>query len=504
MMGTAIHAFCWPQSAEVGDPVAVFVSGEGPIDIEVTRIEGGTPELDPVVHSRASVPADPQPVRSDVAQRGCSWAPTAELDTSSWRPGMYLVSATPTTAAVSDPGTTGWAYVVVRGPRPAAPIVLMLATNTWNAYNDWGGANLYTGATAVSFRRPLPDGFLRKPWGAGDRFAQTEPGSRTLADFQTYTGDRAFTVWHGAAGFAGYEERFLRWAADRSIEIDVVLDRDVDADPALLEGYDVAVSVGHDEYTTWAQRDHLDAFVAQGGHLVFLAGNAHYWQVRLADDAMVCFKHRFEDDPLLGDPDPALARQVTTMWSDPILGRPENELTGVSFTRGGYARMGSRVRNGSGAYTIARPEHPLLAGTGLGWGDQLGASSTVVGYECDGCDLTLVEGRPVPTGVDSTPANFEIIATSPVQPFDADSTLAPLPEGGRYELEFHAERLLGRTDADAQRRLEFGHAVFGTWSHHSGGSVVTTGCTDWVFGLDDPMIDRITRNMLRVSPAPSP
>ena len=27
------------------------------------------------------------------------------------------------------------------------------------------------------------------------------------------------------------------------------------------------------------------------------------------------------------------------MWSDPLVGRPESEMTGVSFTRGGYAHM---------------------------------------------------------------------------------------------------------------------------------------------------------------------
>jgi hypothetical protein len=32
--------------------------------------------------------------------------------------------------------------------------------------------------------------------------------------------------------------------------------------------------------------------------------------------------------------------EVATMWSDPMLARPENALTGVSFTRGGYAPLG--------------------------------------------------------------------------------------------------------------------------------------------------------------------
>ena len=37
-----------------------------------------------------------------------------------------------------------------------------LATNTWNAYNDVGGPNLYTGAVELSFARPLAPGMLAK------------------------------------------------------------------------------------------------------------------------------------------------------------------------------------------------------------------------------------------------------------------------------------------------------------------------------------------------------
>ena len=37
-------------------------------------------------------------------------------------------------------------------------IVLALATNTWHAYNDFGGPNLYTGGTQVSMQRPMAAG----------------------------------------------------------------------------------------------------------------------------------------------------------------------------------------------------------------------------------------------------------------------------------------------------------------------------------------------------------
>ena len=78
-------------------------------------------------------------------------------------------------------------------------------------------------------------------------------------------------------------------------------------------------------------------------------------------------------------------------------------MTGVSFTRGGYHRIGKRVTYGAGGYTMHRPEHWIFDGTGLDYGDVLGAGATIVGYECDGCDFTYRDGLPYPTGTDGTP-----------------------------------------------------------------------------------------------------
>ena len=59
-------------------------------------------------------------------------------------------------------------------------------------------------------------------------------------------------------------------------------------------------------------------------------------------------------------------------------------MTGVSFTRGGYHRIGRNVTAGLGGYTVHRPGHWLFDGTGLGYGDALGAAATVVGYRVTG------------------------------------------------------------------------------------------------------------------------
>jgi hypothetical protein len=331
---------------------------------------------------------------------------------------------------------------------------------------------------------------LAKPAGSGERVATIDAGTGAAA-FMEYTARHGLAMWHGMAGWAAWERRFLRWAEAAGYRIDVATSLDLDRDPDLLGPYRLHVSVGHDEYWSAGMRDAVERFVARGGHVVFFSGNTCYWQIRLEDTREICFKHRFRDDPVHGTDRRA---STTTIWSDPQLARPENQLTGVSFTRGGYARTARSVPAGSGGYEVHRPDHWVFGGTGLRRGDQLGAAPVVVGYECDGCELALVDGLPVATGTDGTPRTFEILATAPATPFDRRTTPLPLAPGAEYELEFHARTLLGDDGPASCDRLRHGHAVLGTYV--GGGTVVTTGCTDWAYGLDDAAVSRVTRNVL--------
>src|SRR3954471_23247704 len=108
--------WCWPQSVRPGESVTLHVEGDRPAEVAVVR-DGLIPRL------LRRVPGSDRTIT------------TGE----DWPPGLYLV-------LLDDAAPTAW--FVVRG---AAAIVLELATNTWNAYNDVDGPNLYTGAVEVSF-----------------------------------------------------------------------------------------------------------------------------------------------------------------------------------------------------------------------------------------------------------------------------------------------------------------------------------------------------------------
>ena len=387
------------------------------------------------------------------------------------------------------------AFFVVRAATedPTRPL-LVLDTNTWNAYNDFGGRNLYEGGTHVSFARPLANGLLRKPAGPGSRVTVLDPPDPRMRDHVNYLRTHQFTPWAGSAGWPNYELGFVRWAETAGRDLDYAINADLE-DPALLEDRRAYLSVGHDEYWSAPMRDTVESFTRAGGNALFLSGNTSFWQVRIEDggETMVGYKDRFERDPVYGTADQHL---LTSMWSDQLVGRPENTMTGVSFVRGGYHRIGRTVASGAGGYTVYRPDHWVFDGTGVTYGDLIGARSTIVGYECDGCDFVMRNGVPTPTGSDGTPSDFAILGIAPAEHFDRDNAPRPPRPQDPSEVEFIAGRALGDAGPDGVAALRHGHSVMGV--HEPGGFVFTSGSTDWAWGLsgNDPVIEQITHNLL--------
>ncbi len=473
-------SFCWPQSVLPGERVELFVSAPGDVAVRVVR-EGGVDLQVASAHATAEL----REVGSDVAELGCDWPATLTIDVDvDWVSGLYSVEVTPTD------GEAQHAFFVVRSPEPTGAL-FVLSTSTWAAYNHWGGPSFYTGGHTSSLRRPLPPGFLSKP----------DPGMWRLARFADHPIEARrryaarYSTWGMAAGWANWERLFSRWAERSGYRLDYATSEDLHvAGAGLLDGYGAYVSVGHDEYWSAAMRDAVEDWIDAGGQAAFFSGNTAFWQIRYEHDStrVVAYKMVIADDPVLGT---AAEHTLSTMWSDPLVGRPENAMTGVSFTRGGYAHM-PHTPDGSGGYTVWQPDHWAFEGLDLAVGDELGARSIVVGYECDGCELDVRDGVPVATGVDGTPRGFEVLGSAPAHLWETSEGLdMGLPDHYVGELNWVAERIGGADTPEVRARFGDGHAVMGAFERGAG-SVFTTGCTDWAYGLGDPRVGRVTSNVL--------
>ena len=385
-----------------------------------------------------------RPIPAEASSQGCGWPVSFSLTVpADWKSGYYEVFF-----GASDPhntrqwleGRTTFFVIRAKNAGATAKILLQLTTNTYNAYDNFGGHSLYAFNSAGG-----------------------KPGSKVSFS-------RPITSVAGE-----WEIPFIRWAERNGYDLEYAVNRDLEFRPELLDHYRLVLSVGHDEYWSTPMRDNIEKFVAKGGNLAFFGGNSLTWQVRFENDGreMVSWKERYREDPLY-DPD-APDPLVSTLWRHPLVGSPENQLVGAGMMFGGMHRSHGQYMDGSGAFTVYRPEHWVFARTGLRQGDQFGATDHIVGYECDGCEHSFVDGRPVPTTRDGTPESFEILALAPAS--------WPADEWQWYE----------RRGGDRA-----GNACMGIHSVPGGGTVFTASTTGWAHGLrgNDPIVETITRNVL--------
>ena len=206
------------------------------------------------------------------------------------RPGAYRLTLT---AEGRDGRPIFCHHLFIVRPKPgggSGRILQIAATGTWTAYNTWGGSNHYQGitgpnrdqyATAVSTQRPWCRGFVVLPPDAPRVPVEIAMPPVTAPRYPHM--EWAFATGHSkkyaSAGWASYDGLFFRWAERQGYAIDLATQHELHFSPEILDCYDCAVFVGHDEYWTWEMRDAVDAFVERGGRAARFAGN-FLWQTQ--------------------------------------------------------------------------------------------------------------------------------------------------------------------------------------------------------------------------------
>ena len=515
----AVEAYCDSLSYAPGSTLSLHVSSRATrYDVAIERW-GATRET---VWSADGLDGIEHPVPDDADASGCDWPVGLTVEVGAdWRSGFYLVTLTADDAPADR--AIGYACFVVRcrsdvddststgalagePARPRRRALFVLATNTWNAYNNWGGVSLYTGGNTVSFARPFGRGMLVRPEIERDdrksrpRYRGEEPDVDGTI-YQDYRYANGYPGFMASAGWFTYERRFVEWAEGAGYEFDYAVSSDLERIPEVADGYDLIIGVGHDEYWSAGQRATIEAHLARGGNYASFSGNTMFWQVRLASDgrSMLCHKYAAHTvDEVVGTDAQAT---MTGMWCDPLIGNPEWRVLGGGSAFGLYSRFGMATPRGSGAFTVYRHDHWLFEGTGLRYGDQLGVDDGVVGYETVGCKLDFDEFQlPIARPGEDLPEIVEVVAFTPSSNLamgEYPASIAALDDQG--DLEFIAERVYGGVTDDNLARARHGNAVMLTCRPlgPDAGEVVTVGSTDWVFGLaNDPQVAQVTLNVL--------
>jgi N,N-dimethylformamidase beta subunit-like, C-terminal len=278
------------------------------------------------------------------------WGPSLSIATHDWPEGSYLLRMD------SEDGPQRFVPVTVRSAKTAGKTVIKNSVETWQAYNMWGGHDLYNG-----------------PGGIADY------NNRSLAVSLDRPYDR-----QGAFMFLYHERKLIELAERLGMPLAYATSQDIEADPHLLDGASALFSLGHDEYWTPPERAHVTAARDAGVNIAFLGANCMFRRTRLASTRLgprrlvICYKTSYLQDPMYGK-DNAL---VTSDWREPPHPDPESSLTGTLYESNPV----------SAPYVVASPHAWMFAGTGVRKGTRFRG---LVGIEYDRVNPDSPVERPI-------------------------------------------------------------------------------------------------------------
>ena len=284
-----LEVWCYTQSLsyEAGETVNFHLSTTAAqVSLEVIR-EGGQ---NTTVHNATKISGKQYPTPESFYKAGCGW-PVGY----SWKipeetnSGFYLVIC----KVENDKGEireheAGF-FVRPKVGQPKAKLLLIAATSTWIAYNDWGGTSNYVGfcddmvagkSPKLSIHRPWAKGFLSLPGGAPRKVHdyKVRPGDIPRYPPIEFAYTRGYSKFYANAGWASYEKPFAQWAEQQGYTLDYATQHDLHQRPELLNSYACVITVGHDEYWSRDMRLALEKLYRTRGKLCPL-----WWQLLLAD-----------------------------------------------------------------------------------------------------------------------------------------------------------------------------------------------------------------------------
>lgn len=328
---------CWPLTEEAGQYVS-DVSGcdrAGLIVNHGTWMIGG-PGFDAAATPRFGYDPDTDSTRGHALRLSssdlydCGW-PISQSYTlpSDVPPGVYVGRIID-----SDGGRYDVTFVV-RGAesRPAAPIVVLCATNTWHAYNR--PLDLFSFYQFHATGQPTYFTGIEMPWNNS-----TDP-------YLLYTAEIGYSHLVRA-------ERFLHvWLEQNGYDYDCISDLDLHQNPTVLSSYRVLFIAGHSEYWSHEAWTAVRDYVSAGGQVIVASGNTMFWRVSFDAQTLECRKY----------PD-TVGGFTSASWGE--LFHASDHQRGGLMREAGYPAWqaiglecvgygGARV-----AYSVTNPTHPFF------------------------------------------------------------------------------------------------------------------------------------------------
>ena len=175
------------------------------------------------------------------------WGPSLRVPTAGWPAGSYLLRLD------AHSGAQRYVPLTVRSGTAKGKVVLKNGVATWQAYNTWGGYDLYAGP------------------GGGY-------GNRSLA----VSLDRPYDQ-EGAYLFMVYERKLIHLAERMGLPLAYLTSMDIASDSRALDGASALISPGHDEY--WSPQERANVTAAREDRKSTRLNSSHSLPSRMPSSA---------------------------------------------------------------------------------------------------------------------------------------------------------------------------------------------------------------------------
>ena len=212
-------------------------------------------------------------------------------------PGLYLLIGT------GPDGVPTGAPLVVRDDLGPHALTIVAPTLTWQAYNEWGTANLYSW--------PNSDGTI---------------GSSAEADVVTFNRP-TYNIW-AHSQMLGQDKALLQLVDRDGMDVNWIASQDLQRPQSMLYSTHAVVMMRHDEYWSVEMRATADNLVNRGVNLIDLGGNNMYHAGRFLDASLRWYQVRKFQNPLHQNDG---AYPISYRFVDSLVNNPQGRLLGENF-----------------------------------------------------------------------------------------------------------------------------------------------------------------------------
>jgi hypothetical protein len=325
---TQLEGFTTSMSTDLGGTVSFKIdntTGNGSYSISIYRLGyyggDGATLVTTLQHSGlvTQPSAITDPTTGEVDAGNWSVTDTWQVPTTATS-GVYVANVTQGTKVFQIP-------FVVRSNASTSDIVFQTSDETWQAYNGWGGANLYGG-----------NGPSDPPPSAG---GEASPGAAFAVSY-----NRPIVTRDGVGLYSGPQDTLfgaeyaaIYWLEENGYDVSYISGFDTSSNGALLLNHKIFMDDGHDEYWTDSQVANVQAAQQAGVNMAFLSGNEIFWQTQFnpsidgsntAGRTLTSYKDSHFEALVNPSGQGTGAFEAPVSWGG--LGLPSNAVTGQLFS----------------------------------------------------------------------------------------------------------------------------------------------------------------------------